>query len=150
MRIAAIGPNHRRRAVNLPAPDPTASWYVRRDEQRQAAHAALGAALGELVHRMKERTDLPDLQILEMVFYGQHSNQRIAAELGVDANHVALLKHRWIKQLRERVEQSMQKSPPSLGFPRRDGLAADRNLGGPAAKLPQAQHRRRLCSGHAR
>jgi RNA polymerase sigma factor (sigma-70 family) len=96
--------------VNLPAPDPTASWYVRRDEQRQAAHAALGAALGELIQRMKERTDLPELLILEMVFYGQHSNQRIAAEMGVDANHVALLKHRWIKQLRERVEKSMHES----------------------------------------
>ncbi|MGA2440133.1 MAG: sigma-70 family RNA polymerase sigma factor [Tepidisphaeraceae bacterium] len=96
--------------VNLPAPDPTASSYARRDEQRQAAHAALGAALDELVHRMKERADLPDLQILEMVFYAQLPNQRIAAEMGVEPNHVALLKHRWIKQLRERVEQSMAKS----------------------------------------
>jgi len=96
--------------VNLPAPDPTASFYARRDEQRQAAHAALGAALDELVHRMKERTNLPDLQILEMVFYAQRPNQWIAAEMGVDANHVALLKHRWIKQLRERVEQSMRQS----------------------------------------
>jgi RNA polymerase sigma factor (sigma-70 family) len=96
--------------VNLPAPDPTASWYLRRDEQRQAAHAALGAALDELIQRMKERMDLPDLQILEMVFYGQYTNQRIAAEMGVDANHVALLKHRWIKQLQKRVEKSMHKS----------------------------------------
>jgi RNA polymerase sigma factor (sigma-70 family) len=96
--------------VNLPAPDPTASSYARRDEQRQAAHAALGAALDELIHRMKERADLPDLQILEMVFYAQLPNQRIAAEMGVEANHVALLKHRWIKQLRERVEQSKEKS----------------------------------------
>jgi len=94
--------------ANLPAPDPTASWYVRRDEQRQAAHAALGAALGELVERMKERTDLSNLQILEMVFYGQHPNQRIAAELGVDASHIALLKHRWIKQIHDCVEQSMR------------------------------------------
>jgi RNA polymerase sigma factor (sigma-70 family) len=92
--------------VNLPAPDPTASWYVRRDEQREAAHAALGAALDELVHRMKEQTDLQDLSILEMVFYAQHPNQRIAAEMGMDANHIAVLKHRWIKQLHERVEQA--------------------------------------------
>jgi RNA polymerase sigma factor (sigma-70 family) len=96
--------------VNLPAPDPTASWYVRRDEQRQAAHTALSSALSELVERMKERTDLSNLQILEMVFYGQHPNQRIAAELGGEPGQVALLKHRWIKQLREHVEQSMNKS----------------------------------------
>jgi RNA polymerase sigma factor (sigma-70 family) len=94
--------------MNLPAPDLTASSYARRDEQRQAAHAALDAALDELVHRMKERANLTDLQILEMVFYAQRPNQWIAAEMGVDANHVALLKHRWIKQLRERVEQSNQ------------------------------------------
>ena len=96
--------------ADLPAPDPTASWYVRRDEQRQLAQAALGAALGELVHRMKTQTDLLDLQILEMVFYGQHPNQRIAAEMSVDANHIALLKHRWIKQLHKHIEESMLKS----------------------------------------
>ena len=97
-------------AANLPAPDPTASWYARRDEQRQAAQAALGEALGDLVHRMKERTDLQDLQILEMVFYAQLPNRQIAAEMGVEANQVALLKHRWIKQLRECMEQSARRS----------------------------------------
>jgi len=96
--------------VNLPAPDPTASWYVRRDEQRQAAHAALGAALGELVEQMKERSDLPDLQILEMVFYAQYPNHQISAELGVAPNQVALLKHRWIKQLRENVDRCMKQA----------------------------------------
>jgi RNA polymerase sigma factor (sigma-70 family) len=94
----------------LPAPDPTASTYLRVNEQRQAAQTALATALAELVDKMKERHDLPDLQILEAVFYAQHSNQRIAAELGVEANHVAMLKHRWIKQLRQRVETSMNQA----------------------------------------
>jgi len=97
-------------AAELPAADFTASTYARRDEQRHAAHAALGAALDDVIQRMKSQTDLQNLQILEMVFYGQHSNQWIAAEMHIDATRIALLKHRWIKQLHECVEKSMQQS----------------------------------------
>jgi RNA polymerase sigma factor (sigma-70 family) len=87
----------------IPSRDHTASWYARRDEQRDAARAALTTALRSLIQKMHDSLDMQDLQIVELVFYAQWANQKIAAELSVDADHVALLKHRWLKQLRDRV-----------------------------------------------
>jgi RNA polymerase sigma factor (sigma-70 family) len=90
---------------NLPAADHTPSWYVRRDEQRDAAANALTTALRSLLHGMRENLELHDMQIVELVFYAQWPNQKIATELNEDAGHVAVLKHRWLKQLRDRVMQ---------------------------------------------
>jgi RNA polymerase sigma factor (sigma-70 family) len=87
------------------AQDHTASWYARRDEQRDAARTALTTALRSLIHVMHQKLQLDDMQIVELVFYAQWPNQRIAAELKQDSNHVAVLKHRWLKQLHERVVQ---------------------------------------------
>lgn len=96
------------------APDPTASWYVRRDEQRDAAHQALANALHWLIQRMQANTDFRDLQIIELLFYAQWPNQKIALELGEDANHIALLKHRWLKELRQRLSPQSEHSPEIL------------------------------------
>jgi RNA polymerase sigma factor (sigma-70 family) len=93
---------------NVPAPDPTASWYVRRDEQRDGARIALTTALRSLLAGMREREELREMQIVELVFYAQWPNQRIAAELNEDAGRVAVLKHRWLKQLREGVSQRIE------------------------------------------
>lgn len=87
----------------MTAPDPTASWYVRRDEQRDAARAALATALRSLVGSLQTDLNFRDLQVLEMLFYAQRPNRDIAKAIGVDADHVALVKHRWLKQIRERV-----------------------------------------------
>jgi len=95
-------------AQTLAAPDPSASWYVRRDEQREVARSALASALMSIVHEMKEDLQLSNLQILEMLFYAQRPNQEIARELNIDANYVAVHKHRWLKQLQDRVGTSVQ------------------------------------------
>ena len=95
----------------MPAPDPTASWYVRRDEQRDAARSALTAALRSLIQRIHEKTDLRELQLLELIFYAQWPNQRIAAELPEEAGRVAVLKHRWLKQLQGQVAQRAGEAP---------------------------------------
>src|SRR5215213_4621908 len=57
----------------LAGAEPTASWYVRRDEARGAARDALSAALRALLEGMKEPSDpdFRDLQIVEMLFYAQ-------------------------------------------------------------------------------
>ncbi len=89
--------------ANTPGSVPTASWYARRDEQRDAAAAALTTALRSLVLKMQEDVDLRNLQILELLFYAQWPNKKIAEEMKIDADAVALLKHRWIKQIHERV-----------------------------------------------
>ena len=87
----------------IAASDPTASWYVRQSEQRDAARTALATALGSLVGSLQNDLNFRDLQILEMLFYAQRTNRDIAKALGVEADHVALVKHRWLKQIRERV-----------------------------------------------
>ncbi len=91
------------RSDNFVAPDPTASWYVHRDEQREAARLALTSALGSLVENLHSELNFRDLQILELLFYAQWPNRDIAAKLGVGAEHVAMVKHRWLKQARDRV-----------------------------------------------
>jgi RNA polymerase sigma factor (sigma-70 family) len=91
------------------APDPTASQYVRRAEDREMARVALGAALHSLVRSMQESQEFQDLQIAELLFYAQWKNQRISQALGIDAAQIGSRKHRWIKAIAERVAQAAAK-----------------------------------------
>jgi len=91
------------RSDNFVAPDPTASWYVRRDEQREAARNALTSALRSLVETLHAELNFRELQILEMLFYAQRPNRNIPALLNIGPEHLAMVKHRWLKQARERV-----------------------------------------------
>ena len=94
--------------IDIPAPDASASWYVGRDEQRDAAKVALAEALKPLVRSLQEELNFRDLQILEMLFYAQRPNREIASQLAVGAEHIAMVKHRWLKAVRARVESSDQ------------------------------------------
>jgi RNA polymerase sigma factor (sigma-70 family) len=87
----------------IAAADASASWYVRRDEQRDLAGAALAGALRSFVGQMRRDENFRDLQIIEMLFYAQLRNSEVARVMGLDEKYVALLKHRWLKQLRGRV-----------------------------------------------
>ena len=84
---------------NIPAAEPTASWYVRRDEQVDAQRHALGQALRIVVHGYKESLNFRDLQILEMLFYCQLPNKKAAELAGMDEKQVALIKHRVLKKI---------------------------------------------------
>lgn len=83
--------------------DPSASWYVRRDERLNQERVALAGAIAALVEDLRGRADFRDLQLAEMLFYAQMRNNAIAAKMGLDEKYVALLKHRWLKQLRAHV-----------------------------------------------
>jgi RNA polymerase sigma factor (sigma-70 family) len=89
------------------APDPTASGYARRDEQRGAARDALAAALRGLTASLQAECNFEELKLLEMVFFVQRSNQETARALGVKPERVAMAKHRWLKQVRERVGRKL-------------------------------------------
>jgi RNA polymerase sigma factor (sigma-70 family) len=97
----SLDASERSEAAAPPAPDPTASWYVRRDENQERAKTALKFALKELADRLQRQLDFQNLQLLELLFYAQARNKNIAALLGVDEQHVGLQKHRWLKQLRK-------------------------------------------------
>ncbi|HZL37615.1 MAG TPA: RNA polymerase sigma factor [Tepidisphaeraceae bacterium] len=90
-------------STGLAAADPTASWYVRRDEHRDAARAALCAAVRGLAARMQAELNFRDLQIVEALFHAQLRNKEAAALCGVEEPFIALVKHRWLKQVREQV-----------------------------------------------
>jgi len=90
-------------AATAAAREPSASWYVRRDERHERDKSALAAALRELTDRLQGELDFQSLQMMELLFYAQARNKDIAALLGTDEQHVGMQKHRWLKQLKRRV-----------------------------------------------
>jgi len=90
-------------AQRIPAPDPTASWYVRRDEDRGQQKAVLTAALREIADRYKESLNFRDLSTVEMLFYCQLRNKDIAEIIGISEKHVALTKHRCLNRIRGHI-----------------------------------------------
>ena len=89
----------------IPSPDPTASWYVRTDEQHELEGQALGAALRELFDGLKISSNLRDLQIVELILYCRLANKDVAAVMGMGEKAIALIKHRCLKRIRARVSQ---------------------------------------------
>jgi len=99
------------------SPVQTASWYARADEQYDKQKAVLAEALTDLVDGMKKAVKLRDLQIIELLFYGQLPNKKVAGTMGLDEKAVALIKHRSLKQIRESVAlQNLSGEPTSEEF----------------------------------
>lgn len=90
-------------ADRLASPEQTASWYVRRDEEHGRQHQALARAMQEIVDGLKQSLSFRDLKIVEMLFYCRLRNKDIAGIADVRENHVAVTKHRYLKQLGERL-----------------------------------------------
>jgi RNA polymerase sigma factor (sigma-70 family) len=88
------------------APVATASSYARQHEQLDRDRAALATAIGNLVEDFRRELNFRDLQLVEMLFYAQKKNADIAAATGLDAKYIALLKHRWIKQLQAQIARA--------------------------------------------
>ncbi len=97
----------------MPSPAQTASWYARADEHYDRQKLALAEALTELVNGMKKALKLRDLQIIELLFYGQLPNKKVAGTMGLDEKAVALIKHRNLKQIRESVSQQQLSGEPT-------------------------------------
>ncbi len=87
----------------IPSSDPSASTYVRRDEDRQHDTALLTTALKQLTARLHDQLDFQNLKLLELLFYAHVRNKHIAALLGMDEQSIALQKHRWVQQLRKSI-----------------------------------------------
>lgn len=110
--------------VELPAPDPTASWYARREEANDLQRDALGEALGQVVRELTADRNFRDLQIVEMLFYCQLRNKEVAQVAGVRDNYVALAKHRLLARLSEVVHErlSAASAAPARDFEPPDAL----------------------------
>lgn len=86
------------------AADLTASHYVRREEQMALIRDRLTASLGAMVNRLKEELNFRDLELVELLFYCQLANKDIARVSGINEKNIAVIKHRCLKALRERVQ----------------------------------------------
>jgi RNA polymerase sigma factor (sigma-70 family) len=95
--------------------EPSASWYVRRDEQADRQRDALAKAMESLLRRYKQAERLRDIEILELLFYAQLRNQEVAKTVGVEERAVAVLKHRWLHELAEAVGEVAAEMPASEG-----------------------------------
>ena len=78
----------------------TASVYARRDETLESKSEVLMVALRELVSGYKKKLNFRDLQVVELVFYAQLKNKKIAELLEIDEKHIGMLKHRFLKKLK--------------------------------------------------
>lgn len=105
------------------SPAQTASWYARADEQYDLQKAVLAEAVGGLVDGFKRALRFRDLQIIELLFYCQFPNKRVAQTMNIDEKTVALVKHRSLKQVRSQVERKkVAIGPASEEF---EGLLTD-------------------------
>jgi len=87
----------------MPAPGPTASWYVHRDEQRQLQQGVLAEALHELLKRFKKSLKFRDLKMVELLFYCRIPAADVAGLLELKKTTVRAFKHRCLKRVREHV-----------------------------------------------
>ncbi len=81
----------------------TASRYARNDENKHLHESTLSEAINSLIDDIKQKKNIRDLQIIEMLFYFNWSNQKIAETLDVKVNNVGIIKHRYIQQLRDHL-----------------------------------------------
>lgn len=81
----------------------TASWYARRDEDARIFSDALAASLDALVGRFRNAENFRDLQIVEMIFYGQLRNKDVAGVMKMDEKAIALIKHRCLNEIRDHI-----------------------------------------------
>jgi RNA polymerase sigma factor (sigma-70 family) len=100
-------------SVPPPAGSASTSRYVAGSEQLDQDRIALATAVAEFAEEFRRERNFRDLNLAEMLFYGQRSNTQIAAELNLDPKYVALLKHRWIKQLRGRIDAVLRSRRPA-------------------------------------
>ncbi len=94
----------------LPSKEQTASWYMSRDEQNDLSRDVLQDAIVDLVDKLKQSMNLRDLQIIELLFYGHIPNKDVGRIMGIDDKNIGVIKHRYIKQLAQQVQQNDNES----------------------------------------
>lgn len=100
----------------LPGREATASWYVRRDENKDRIRTVLGTALTELVDGYKSGLNFRDLTIVELLFYCQLSNMDTSKIVGISERNIAVIKHRCLKQVKEAIAAAAVSFDDSAGF----------------------------------
>lgn len=90
--------------------DHSASWYIRRDEDRQSDYLALTTALLGEAEKLKQDERFEDLQVIDLLLFAQLRNRDVAEQMGLDEKAVALKKFRFIEKVRDALPQSAQQA----------------------------------------
>jgi RNA polymerase sigma factor (sigma-70 family) len=96
--------------------EPTASWYVRRDERREQIALAVAGPLLAVLDALKASLNFDHIKVIELLFYCQLSNTRAAEVLGLDPARVGVIKHRCLREIRERLAESPLPEPADGDF----------------------------------
>ena len=110
------------------SPDPSASWYVRRDEREDIRRQVLADAIRELINGYKKSLNFRDLKIVEMIFYCHIPNKQVARVAGIDEKQIALIKHRCVKKIREQVARKLARRGMDAGAAEADDARGEAML----------------------
>jgi RNA polymerase sigma factor (sigma-70 family) len=105
--------------------DHSASWYVRREEERRDDYLALTTALLGEVEKLKRNERFEDLQVIDLLLFAQHRNRDVAEQFGLSEKAVALKKHRFIEKLRDALPKSARDAADSTADDLLTSLWAD-------------------------
>lgn len=103
----------------------SASWYVRREEDRQDDYLALTTALLGEVEKLKRDERFEDLQVVDLLLFAQRRNRDVAELLDLSEKVVALKKHRFIEKLRDALPTSARDAADSTADDLLTSLWAD-------------------------
>lgn len=101
--------------AQVPAVDPSASWYARREEDQTQQLAELWDAVRKFINRLKTSLLFRDLQICDLVFYAQLRNKDIASLMDMDEKQIAVRKHRFVKRISEFVQDARRHAADAGG-----------------------------------
>ena len=105
--------------------DHSASWYVRREEDRQDDYLALTTALLGEVEKLKRDERFEDLQVIDLLLFAQRRNRDVAELLDLSEKAVALKKHRFLEKLRDALPTSARDAADSTADDLLTSLWAD-------------------------
>ena len=88
------------------AQDMHASWYARRNEDRDRNQKALATAIRLFASKLQTGEKFRDLKIAEGLFYAGRRNRELAEVMGTSENEISLVKHRLVKRLSQLVREA--------------------------------------------
>ncbi len=88
------------------APDMHASWYARRNEDRDIDEHLLSTAVHQLTTKLQAGEKFRDLKIAEGLFYAGCRNQQLAELLELPESEIRLVKHRLLKRLAQSIKDA--------------------------------------------
>lgn len=81
--------------------EPSASWYLRREEEHQQVSLAFSDAVRRLANYLHEGERFKELKVAEGCFFARQRNSDLAAKLDISSNEVAVIKRRLIARMRD-------------------------------------------------